>query len=62
MQSTANFGFLAAHDSKLVQLAGLAERYFSDDPATAIIKLRQFAELMSKLIAARHALYVSVGR
>jgi type I restriction enzyme R subunit len=57
MQSTANFGFLAAHDSKLVQLAGLAERYFSDDPATAIIKLRQFAELMSKLIAAQHALY-----
>jgi type I restriction enzyme R subunit len=57
MQSTANFGFLAAHDSRLVRLGTLAERYFPDDPATAIVKLRQFAELMSKLIAARHALY-----
>lgn len=58
MQSTANFGFLGAHDARLVQLGGLAERYFRDDPATAIFKLRQFAELLSKLIAAHHALYL----
>jgi type I restriction enzyme R subunit len=56
MQS-ANFGFLAAHDVRLVTLGGLAERYFRDDPPTSIFKLRQFAELMSKLIAARHAAY-----
>ena len=57
MSSTGNFAFLAVHDGRLVQLAGLAERYFRDDPPTAIFKLRQFAELLSKLIAARHALY-----
>lgn len=52
-----NFGFLVAHDDRLVTLGGLAERYFRDDPSTAIVKLRQFAELMAKLIAARHAAY-----
>lgn len=38
-------------------LGSLAERYFRDDPSTALLKLRQFAELMSKLIAAHHGLY-----
>jgi type I restriction enzyme, R subunit len=36
----------------------MAERYFQDDPGTAVIKLRQFAELLSKAVAARHALYL----
>lgn len=58
MQLTENFGFLADHDAELVKLGALAERYFRDDPPTALIKLRQFAELLSKLIAAHHALYV----
>jgi type I restriction enzyme R subunit len=49
---------LAAHDPQLVQLGALAERYFRDDPGTTIFKLRQFAELLSKSIAARHALYL----
>ena len=57
MPVTENFGFLSVHDAKLVQLAALAEPYFRDDPATSIFKLRQFAELMSKLIAAHHAVY-----
>jgi type I restriction enzyme R subunit len=57
MQS-ANFGFLAEHDARLVSLGALAERYFRDDPSTAIVKLRQFAELMAKLIAAHHAAYL----
>lgn len=52
-----NFDFLAKHDGRLVTLGGLAERYFRDDPSTAIVKLRQFAELMAKLIAAQHAVY-----
>jgi type I restriction enzyme R subunit len=52
-----NFDFLAKHDGRLVTLGGLAERYFRDDPSTAIVKLRQFAELMAKLIAAHHAVY-----
>jgi type I restriction enzyme R subunit len=55
---TANFGFLEAHDAKLVQLGGLAERYFRDDPSTCLFKLRQFAELIANLAAAHNALYV----
>ena len=57
MLTSANFAFLSVHDAQLVQLAALAERYFRDDPATAIFKLRQFAELLSKLIAARQRTY-----
>ena len=49
---TANFGFLRGQDAQLAQLGALAERYFRDDPGTAVFKLRQFAELLSKTIAA----------
>jgi type I restriction enzyme R subunit len=58
MLTTSNFGFLGGHDPQLVQLGVVAERYFRDDPGTAIFKLRQFAELLSKTIAARHALFL----
>jgi type I restriction enzyme, R subunit len=58
MLPTSNFGFLSVHDAQLVQLGALAERYFRDDPATAIFKLRQFAELLCNRIAAYHALYL----
>jgi hypothetical protein len=58
MLPTSNFAFLSVHDAQLVQLGVLAERYFQHDPTTAIFKLRQFAELLSKTIAAHHALYV----
>jgi type I restriction enzyme, R subunit len=58
MQLTENFGFLGDHDPELMKLGAMAERYFHDDPPTALIKLRQFAELLSKLIAASNALYV----
>ncbi|UGY18364.1 hypothetical protein HAP48_0013525 [Bradyrhizobium septentrionale] len=51
MQLSTNFDFLTVHDAKLAQLASRAEDYFQDDPVTAIIKLRQFAELMAKLVA-----------
>ncbi|MFG1317541.1 type I restriction-modification system endonuclease [Xanthobacter autotrophicus] len=54
---SVNFGFLDAHDAKLAALGALAERYFREDPSTAIVKLRQFAELTAKIIAARHASY-----
>jgi type I restriction enzyme R subunit len=58
MLPTSNFAFLGVHDPQLVQVGALAERYFRDDPGTAIFKLRQFAELLSKSVAARHALYL----
>ena len=54
---TSRAGFLAAHDSNLVTLGGQAERYFRDDPPTCLIKLRQLAELLTKLVAAHHAVY-----
>ena len=60
MLSSSNFGFLNALDAQLAQLGALAERYFRDDPPTAIFKLRQFAELLSKILAAHHG-YISAN-
>jgi type I restriction enzyme R subunit len=53
---TANFGFLAKHDVQLMRLGALAERYFGDDPNTSLIKLRQFAEFLAQLTAAKTGL------
>lgn len=47
-----NFGFLASRSPKLHNLARLAERYFADDPSTALIKLRQFGEVLALQFAA----------
>lgn len=57
MVASLNFEFLRTHDNQLANLGGFAESYFRTDPSTSIVKLRQFAELMAKLIAARHASY-----
>jgi type I restriction enzyme, R subunit len=56
MPGTSNFGFLEGHDVRLATFGAQAERYFRDDPPTAIVKLRQFAELLAKLVAAHHVL------
>ncbi|MHB8878883.1 MAG: DUF4145 domain-containing protein, partial [Myxococcaceae bacterium] len=50
--TSANFGFLSTHDPLLVSLGALAERYFADDPTTAVIKLRQFTEVLAQHTAA----------
>ncbi len=50
--SSPNFQFLAKHDPVLVRHAALAERYVFDDANSALIKLRQFAELLSQCCAA----------
>jgi type I site-specific restriction endonuclease len=57
--TSANFGFLTKHDVQLVRLGALAERYFGDDPNTALIKLRQFGELLAQLTAAKAGLFTS---
>ena len=57
MSKSANFDFLAKHDAQLVRLGALAERYFSEDPNTALIKLRQFAELLAQLTTAKAGLF-----
>jgi type I restriction enzyme R subunit len=48
-----NFSHLEQHDEQLLRLAMLAEKYFAEDPNTCLLKLRQFAELLAKLVAAR---------
>lgn len=54
-----NFAFLEPHDPQLVRLGTLAEQYFSADPNTCLIKLRQFGELLAQLVAAKVGLYSS---
>lgn len=50
---SVNFDFLGTYSALLVNLAGLAEKYFASDPNSSIIKLRQFAEILCQQIAAR---------
>jgi type I restriction enzyme, R subunit len=57
MLVSPNFGFLEIHDPQLVRLGALAERYFTEDPNTCLIKLRQFGELLAQLIAAQVGMY-----
>jgi len=47
----SNFGFLSWHDEQLVRLGMLAERYFPEDPNTALLKLRQFGEVLAPPLA-----------
>lgn len=56
---SANFEFLRSHDVQLVHLGALAERYFREDPSTCLIKLRQLAELLAQLTAAKTGLFKS---
>lgn len=53
MDITGNFGFLAEHDPLFVELASTAERAFSSDPNTTLIKLRQLGEALARHLAAR---------
>ncbi|MAL89160.1 MULTISPECIES: type I restriction-modification system endonuclease [unclassified Brevundimonas] len=51
--ASANFDFLRPQGEQFVRLAAQAEHYFRTDPNTSMIKLRQFAELLAKEVAAR---------
>ena len=55
--TNANFGFLEDYGVTFVALPALAENYFRTDPSTALFKLRQFAELLTKEVAARQGVY-----
>ena len=48
----SNFAQLKEHDEQLLRLGLLAERYFSEDPNTCLLKIRQFAELLAQHVAA----------
>ena len=44
---------LRPYDEQLFRLGSLAERYFPDDPNTALLKLRQLGELLAQYVASR---------
>lgn len=50
---SSNFSILASLSPELAKLGSRAERYFPDDPNTALIKLRQFGELLAQELSAR---------
>src|SRR3989442_1543136 len=50
--TSPNFAFLIQYDEVLVRHVALAERYLFDDPNSALIKLRQFGELLAQHAAA----------
>ena len=58
--TSVNFGFLARYDATLASVAGLAERYFPDDPITCLMKLRQFGELLAQQLAARAGVFADI--
>ncbi|WP_140063877.1 type I restriction-modification system endonuclease, partial [Vibrio parahaemolyticus] len=51
LQNKSSFSFLAEHDPLFVELASGAERAFSSDPNTTLIKLRQLGEALAQHIA-----------
>ena len=53
MVFTSNFEFLKAHGVWFYNLAASAERNFSSDPNTTLIKMRQLGEAIAHNIAAR---------
>jgi hypothetical protein len=61
-QPSTNFAFLVNHSASLARLGALAEWAFHHDPPTTLGKLRLFAELLAKLIAARHAVEIVPGQ
>jgi type I restriction enzyme, R subunit len=56
--NSSNFSFLESSEPQLHRLGVLAERYFSEDPNTCNIKLRQFSELTAQLTASRFGLTI----
>jgi type I restriction enzyme R subunit len=50
--TSANFQFLAAHDTLFLSFGALADRYFTDHPITCVMKLRQFGEQLAIRVAA----------
>lgn len=57
--ASPNFGFLAARDPHLAEHGARAERYAFDDPAMALVKLRQLGEQLARHAAAAIGRYTS---
>jgi type I restriction enzyme R subunit len=57
---TTNFAQLRGYDEQLFRLGLLAERYFPEDPNTALIKLRQLGERLAQQVASRFGVFSSI--
>jgi type I restriction enzyme, R subunit len=49
--TSVNFSFLSQHDSLLVRIAGQAESYVFTDSETCLFKLRQWIEILARMMA-----------
>jgi len=56
---SSNFAQLRSYDEQLFRLGVLAERYFPEDPNTALIKLRQLGERLAQQVASRFGVFTS---
>jgi type I restriction enzyme R subunit len=56
VSSSSNFGHLAELDSQLARLGALAEMFFNVDANTTLLKVRQFAEQLTIVVAARSSI------
>jgi type I restriction enzyme R subunit len=56
---STNFVHLRSYDEQLFRLGSLAERYFPEDPNTALIKLRQLGERLAQQVASRFGVFTS---
>ena len=59
--ASGTFVFLTDTAPRLARLGAMAERYFVDDAATALVKLRQLGECLAKDMAVHHGLLPSTG-
>jgi len=57
---STNFAHLRRYDEQLFRLGVLAERYFPEDPNTALIKLRQLGERLAQQVASRFGVFTSL--
>lgn len=56
--NSGNFAFLQTSEPQLAALAILAEKYYTNDPVTCLMKLRQFGELLAQLVAKKVGVYL----
>ena len=54
-----NFAHLQECDEQLLHLGMLAKKYFSEDPNTCLLKLRQLTELLAQHVASQMGMFVS---
>jgi type I restriction enzyme, R subunit len=57
---STNFAHLRCYDQQLFRLGVLAERYFPEDPNTALIKPRQLGERLAQQVASRFGVFTSL--